>query len=239
MTTSAAGLDVIDLTEHAGLNNSLDLLHVYVETGLEADRNDLSAFLFCFADGNGFVKRYAHRLFKQNRNTVLQRVDGTNGVGSVVGANAYCVELFGVEHLKMSVFAFVAGRTVYVIGLLELLSLAGDKVCESDNLNVGLVLIAPDVCFGDPAGTDDTDANLFGSIDRLNFLVRFEFIQDAVLYFCHYFYLQIMKLDVCFNNSTQLYVTILHPIIVEHFVNFCRFSRFFLCEFRTKIKGRA
>ena len=45
-TTAAAGLDVVDLAQHAAFYDLLDHLHVLVQTGLEADGEHLAALLF-------------------------------------------------------------------------------------------------------------------------------------------------------------------------------------------------
>ena len=67
-TTAAAGLDVIDLAQHAGLSTMrLDHLHVGVIAGLEADGQDLAALLLGAADFNGLVQSNGKAAFRAIR----------------------------------------------------------------------------------------------------------------------------------------------------------------------------
>ena len=114
-TATATGLDVVDLTKLAGLNDLLDHLHVLVKAGLEADRDDLAALLLGAADGNRLVQRDGHGLLEKNRDAVLEGINGALGVGGVVGANADAVKLLGLEH------RVVVGVNVHRVRDIELL----------------------------------------------------------------------------------------------------------------------
>ena len=169
-TAAAAGLDVIDVAQHAGLHDLLDHLHVLIAAGLEADGEDLAALLLGAHHFNGLVDGDGEGLLQQHVDAVLQGVDGGNGVGGVVGANGNAVQvLFVVDHF------LVAGIEAYAFhaeALHESFRLAGNQVCGRDDFHVGHVFIALNVALSDPAGADDTNLQLAGSVYLLfaNFL---------------------------------------------------------------------
>ena len=165
MTTAAAGLDVVHAAQFAGLDNLLDHLHVGVQTGLEADGNDLAALLFSLADGHGFVQCDGHGLLQQHVQAMLQRVDGAHGMVAVVHAHADGVHGHGVDHLLV-VFE---GGGFHVVFLQEFFGLAGDQVAGGHDLYIRLMLIGADVAVGDSAGADDADAQLLLAVNGLFF----------------------------------------------------------------------
>ena len=180
---AAAGLDVVDVAQDAGLDDLLDHLHVLVHTGLEADGNHLAGLLLGLADSDGLFQGDAHGLLQQDVQAGLQRVDGALGMGAVVGADADGVQVQGLVGQHLGVVA-VALNAFHAQVCEELLSLAGDQVGTCHDLNVGLLQVADHVSLGDPAAADDTDADLLGSVNIAGGLYIFETIQNAFCHFC-------------------------------------------------------
>ena len=186
-TTTAAGLDVIDLAELARLNNLFDHLHVGIKTRLEADRQHLAALFLGFQQFGSLVHGDAHRLLQQDVDTLFKRIDCRRNVLTVVGADGDRIQMHVriVQHfLVAAVIALDALKTQL---LAERSRLAGDDVRRSDDLGIRIVLIRRDVCFCNPARADDTDAQLAVGIHHFCFL---GVLLEAVENIAHCIYLQ-------------------------------------------------
>ncbi len=176
-TTAAAGLDVVDLAEDAGVDDLLDHLHVGVETGLEADGDELAGGLFSLADGLGLFQGHGEGLLQEDRDAVLQRVDGGSGVLSVVGADGDAVQIgLVVDQLLVG---GIETDAFHAEALHELLSLAGDQVRGGDDFHVLHELVALDMALRDPAGTDDADLQLLSGL----LLLFDDFLLELAQYF--------------------------------------------------------
>ena len=100
---------------------------------------------------------------------VLQRVDGAGGVLAVVGTDADCVQLLGLQH---GMAALIAAHALQPVGLAELLGLAGNQIRSGHQVYVGHLLIAFGVLLGDPAGANDADFYPFRSVDFWFFIIN-------------------------------------------------------------------
>lgn len=63
---TTAGLNIVNFAQLAGLHNFLNLSHIRVKTGLEANGKHLAILLFGTADSDRFFQRDAHGLFQQH-----------------------------------------------------------------------------------------------------------------------------------------------------------------------------
>ena len=72
--------------------------------------------------------------------------------------------------------------------LEECLCLAGNDICTCDDLYVGLLEVRCDMSVCDPTGTDDTYAELLGSVNNCYLLGFFKCLKNV----CNYNFLLII-----------------------------------------------
>ena len=92
---------------------------------------------------------------------MLQRIDGRRCVLAVVGADADCIQLLIVDHFFVARVELVA---VHVVFFAERLRFARDQIRTRDDLHVRHLIVLLHVRTGDPAGTDETNADFFAVI---------------------------------------------------------------------------
>ena len=97
----------------------------------------------------------------------------------VVGADAHGVEVLrlGVEH---GLVVGIQTDALNAVALEELLRLAGDQVGGGDDLDVGHLLVALNVSFGNPAGADDADLQLAGDVNLLFLGGRGKLVENSI-----------------------------------------------------------
>ena len=128
--TSAAGLNIVDFSELAGLDDLLDLLHIFIEARLKADREDLSGSPSAARHVSTASSRVTENGFSRSTFTpCFSAQTGRRGVPTVVRADGNRVELLLFEHFLV--------RSVNVDALdaeflEESLRLAGDDVAAGD-----------------------------------------------------------------------------------------------------------
>ena len=183
-SAAAAGLHVVDLAQHARVDDLLDHLHVLVKARLEADGQHLAALLLGAHDLHRFLGGHAHGLLQQHVDALFQRVDGAGRVLGVVGAHADRVQLLVVQH------GLVVGVEITVldaVALGELLRLAGDQIGHRHNLDVLHALIGLDVRLRNPARADDANAQLVlvAHLDLFLYDGLLKCAQYFIAGFCH------------------------------------------------------
>ncbi len=147
---AAAGLDIVNLAQLAGIYDLLDALHVGAHSGLEADGEDFAALLLGAHDFHGFVHGNGKGLLQHDMDTVLQCVDGAGSVLTVIGADTDGIQFLCLQH---GVSAFIAADALQLIGLAELLGLGGNQVSGGYDF------------LRNPAGADDAYFYFHAGID--------------------------------------------------------------------------
>ncbi len=154
---STAGLDIVNFSESAGLADALDHSHVCVKAGLEADGNKFSGALLGASHLDSLVKRYAHRLLEKNVASVLERIDRAAAMLAVVGADAYNVEVFLLEHFEM---VRISSCMNLLVRCEEIVRLAGDYVGACDDLHIVKLKVLTEMRPRDRSGTDYSYSDL-------------------------------------------------------------------------------
>ena len=157
---SATGLNVVNVAESTGLNDLLDLLHVSVHSGLEADRKDLAACLFSLHNLNSLVESYRKGFFEQNVKSVLERVNSGLCVLTVIGADGNCIKLQGLVVDKLLVRSVIGLCSLDSVLFHKCRCLTGNKVCSCNYFNVRLIEKRLCVRIRNPTAADDSYANL-------------------------------------------------------------------------------
>ena len=141
------------------------MLHIEVESGLEANGNECLALLFSFANSLSFVESYSEGLLEKYVDVALESVDCGTCVLSVVCTDGNRVELFVVDHILVVEVAV----DIEIELCCELFCLTGDEVTSCNDLYVGALEITLNVGMSDPTGTDDTYLELTVGVIHLFF----------------------------------------------------------------------
>ena len=154
---ASSGLDIVDLTESTGLTDALDHSHVCVKAGLEADGNEFPGALLGASHLDSLIKRYAHRLLEKTVASVLKRVDRAAAMLAVVGADAYNIEVFLLEHFEM---VRISSCMDLLVRCEEIVRFSGDYVGACDDLHIVKLKVLTEMRPRDRSGTDYSYSDL-------------------------------------------------------------------------------
>ena len=141
---------------------------------------------------------------------MLQRVDGGLGMGGVVGADAYAVQLLVVDELLV---ARIEAHALNAELLHESLGLAGDEIGGGDYLDVGHLLVDQYMALSYPAGANDTYLELTGSIHGLGLHIGSELGHDLVSLVAHFKSPLFCYVWICLQRAHSC----AHAPIIAHF----------------------
>ena len=161
-SSAASGLDIINLAKHAGLHDLLNHLHVFVQSGLEAYRHQLTTFFLSPSDGNSLIQSHTHGLLQKHMYALLKCINRTLCMGSVVCTYTDSIQFqrLVIQHLLMASVALC----LYIKFLKKSLSFPFHQIRTGYDLHICLLQIAGHMSLCNPTGSDDTYTHLLRGI---------------------------------------------------------------------------